>query len=120
MSVDEDLPLLDDGALQSLARDTGDEIVGVLVGEFLSEAERRVQEVADAAHTADFARLGFEGHALKSTCSTFGAARLGVRAADIERAVKDGDEARAVAGAQGIEAEFEATAQAFRDRFPGG
>lgn len=118
MGVSDTLPLLDDGALRSLADDTGDDIVGVLVGEFLSEAERRVQEVADAARTGDFARLGFEGHALKSTCATFGAARLGARAAGIERAVKDGADATAVSGADGIEAEFKATATAFRARFP--
>ncbi len=118
MNVDDTLPLLDDGALRSLAQDTGDEIVGVLVEEFLSEAERRVQEVAEAAKSRDLKRLGFEGHALKSTCSTFGAARMGARAAGIERAVRDGEDAMAIAGVDGIEAEFAATASAFRDRFP--
>jgi HPt (histidine-containing phosphotransfer) domain-containing protein len=120
MTTDNSLPLLDDAALQALAQDTGDEIVGVLVDEFLAEAARRVQEVTDAAATDDFSRLGFEGHALKSTCSTFGAARLGARAAVIERSVKNGDHAAAVGRAKGILVEFEATAEAFRARFPTG
>jgi len=118
MTTDEILPLLDDGALHTLAQDTGDEIVGVLVGEFLAEAARRVLEVAEAATAADMSRLGFEGHALKSTCATFGAARLGARASRIERAVKDGDDGNAIAGADGIVPEFEATSKAFRARFP--
>lgn len=120
MTTDDTLPLLDDAALLALAQDTGDEIVGVLVEEFLEEAARRVREVSQAAASDDFSRLGFEGHALKSTCSTFGAARLGARAAGIERAVKDGDNDRAVARSDGIVPEFEATAAAFRARFPAG
>jgi HPt (histidine-containing phosphotransfer) domain-containing protein len=120
MTTDDTLPLLDDAALQALAQDTGDEIVGILVDEFLEEAARRVREVSEAAASDDFSRLGFEGHALKSTCSTFGAARLGARAAGIERAVKDGDNSGAVARSEGILPEFEATAEAFRARFPTG
>ena len=109
-------PLFDPATLETLAQDTGSDVVGMLVEEFLCEMLKRVATITTATGD-DLAGIGFEGHALKSICSTYGAARMGRRAAVIERAARDGDRALALAALDGIEAEAQATVAAFRESF---
>lgn len=111
------LPLVDAATLSGLARDTGAEVVRSLVEEFLAEAAERVRFIAAAAAEGDVEKLHFESHALKSTCATFGAARLGRRATFIEQAAKAGKGDAAIEAAAGIEADAGATAAAFREQY---
>lgn len=112
-----DLPLFDPATLETLAQDAGPDVVGMLVEEFLCEMNKRVGTIIAAAADGDLSRVGFEGHALKSICSTYGAARLGRRAAVIERSVRAGEGPAAIAAVEGLDAEAAATVGAFRAAF---
>lgn len=110
-------PLFDPATLETLAQDAGADVVGMLVDEFLCEMQKRVAAIVALSDTGDIEKLGFEAHALKSISSTYGAARLGRRAAVIERAARDGERDSACAAVEGILPEAEATVAAFRDAF---
>jgi len=59
--------------LEQLAADVGDEMVPVLLDQFVSEIERRVSSIHARAEEGDIRGSGDEAHALKSTAGTFGA-----------------------------------------------
>lgn len=73
---------------------------------FLPEAERRVQQVKQAAASGDLEALYLSAHSLKSQADTAKTNALGLLAAALAEAAQSGDEAAAAEASTGIESEF--------------
>lgn len=113
-------PVLDDAILSEMAGGSGDEVVSTLVEGFLEEARDRVRAIGEALERRDVQAVGFQAHALKSTARTYGAARLGAVASDLEEAAKTPDCGVVRGHAVDIDDLLSETEQAFRSRFLSG
>ncbi len=96
-------PILDEAVAGALARDLSDALMPPVVATFAGEVRERILAIEQAAAAGDSARAGAQGHALKGSAATFGAAALHARALAIERAGHAGriDEVRALAAGLG-------------------
>jgi HPt (histidine-containing phosphotransfer) domain-containing protein len=84
-------PALDESVLAALAAELSDALMPELVATFVAEARGRVAAVEQAAADGDCARAGEQGHALKGSAGTFGAAALHDLASALETAGREGD-----------------------------
>ena len=76
---------LDIGVLEQLRHDLDDIVLPDLIEAFLAEARLRSRRMADAAAGGDMTVIEREAHTLKSSASTFGAARLAEAVKTLER-----------------------------------
>ncbi|MGF7207560.1 PAS domain S-box-containing protein [Skermanella aerolata] len=76
---------LDIGVLEQLRHDLDDIVLPDLIEAFLAEARLRSRRMADAAAVGDMTVIEREAHTLKSSASTFGAARLAEAVKTLER-----------------------------------
>jgi HPt (histidine-containing phosphotransfer) domain-containing protein len=75
---------IDRAAFASLQETAGTEFVRELVGTFLDEAPRMLDDLRDALTNEDAERLRRAAHSLKSNANTFGAAALARLARELE------------------------------------
>lgn len=104
---------LDEDVLVQLARDLGPEDLPRFMAGFLAEAAHKAARITQAGSSAEIER---EAHSLKSSAGTFGAFRLAVQAAAIERACRTGRVAEARALARDLPELVRLTAEALRQR----
>jgi len=112
----ENLPAVDDGALERLAEQTDPAIVPSLVATYLAELNTRCGRIAEALSRQDWAMLQGQAHALKSASHSFGAARLATALEAIEAACLSGDTEAAGSLAADIPGLAEAVTEAFARR----
>lgn len=115
-----DEPVLDPAILAEMAGGSGTDVVASLVEGFLDEARDRVKAIGEALDNRDAKAIGFQAHALKSTARTYGAARLGTVASDLEEAAKVPDCGIVRDRAGCIDNLMQETEAAFRSRFLSG
>jgi HPt (histidine-containing phosphotransfer) domain-containing protein len=90
---------IDAATFRALEEAAGAEFVAELVGTFLEEAPRMVEQLGAALASGDTESFRRTAHSLKSNAMTFGALGLGTRARDLEQgaaAVVAAGEARAL------------------------
>lgn len=87
----DEVPVLDDQALEQLAEDIDPEMVPDLVSSFLQDARGRIERIAEAIGEDDFETVEMESHTLGSSSATFGAMRLHKLMRNIEHACQQGD-----------------------------
>ena len=83
--------VLDIAVLEQLRHDLDEIVLPDLIDAFLSEARQRSRRMAEAAATGDLSMIEREAHTLKSSASTFGAARLARRSRRLERTCQEAD-----------------------------
>lgn len=66
-----------------------------ILGTFIEESRRRVEEVRAALAEGDLSRIELHAHSLKSTAATFGAPALQAHALALERAAAEANSAAA-------------------------
>lgn len=93
---DASAPLIDRNAVDALAGDVGIERLGLVLGAFCSELERRAPLLAAALDAADLVAIQRESHSLKGSALTFGARALGAAARRANDASRAGDAATAL------------------------
>ena len=75
---------IDDAVFAELQASAGADFVGELVGTFLEEAPRMLDELRATAASARADAFRRVAHSLKSNANTFGATALGAMARDLE------------------------------------
>ncbi|HEB67201.1 MAG TPA: Hpt domain-containing protein [Gammaproteobacteria bacterium] len=94
--------VLEPGALEALREMLG-EGFPELVARFLDDAEARLARMAEALDAGEAEAVGFEAHALKSSCRNVGAQAMAARCECLEMLAEQGDPAgmkRALASLQ--------------------
>ncbi|SDW45752.1 Hpt domain-containing protein [Thiocapsa roseopersicina] len=86
-----DSALLDTRVIARLVEDLGRDSLMELSGLFLTESERRRRSIEAAVLSGNPAAACHEAHALKGSALTFGAAKLGALALEMEQAGRQGD-----------------------------
>lgn len=88
----------------SLARiaELGDDLLGQLVGDFLSDFDGRIASMQDALEARDLRRLASLAHFFKSASATLGAKRFSALCAKIEARALAGDEAEAISACKDL------------------
>ncbi|HYD98873.1 MAG TPA: AAA family ATPase [Alphaproteobacteria bacterium] len=91
-----------------------DDDARALLGEFLDQTERRLEELAEAIGRGDLHAAGEVAHQVKGSASTVGAAELALLGGEIETLLHQGDQARARDLQEAITLAFERAAEAMR------
>ena len=89
----EKAPVLDTAVvadLKALGGDAEPQLFAELVGLFVADATRQIENLQRALHAEDVRLLESAAHALKSSCAQMGAARLSRLCAELERAGRAG------------------------------
>jgi two-component system, sensor histidine kinase len=97
-------PYLDHAALEGLSQMAGGRALSELLERFLDGVPVRIHRMRHALATRDTEHLTLLAHSLKGTASTYGAAALAGRAAEVEDHALSGDlkgAARALGGLEG-------------------
>jgi HPt (histidine-containing phosphotransfer) domain-containing protein len=116
-SIDQDVPLLDDGVIEQLAKDVTPDAVPAMIRTFVSEAVAHAEKLNQALGAAAMGTVEDEAHTLKSCAGTFGAARLQTLASDIEGACRQGNQQMAEELGGGVDTLVQQTLSAYRERF---
>ncbi len=90
---------VDEDALNRLREDCGEEF-DLVYRSFSHEVTTRLGRILKAVDNGNIIALGYEAHALHSTAATFALSRLGIAAAIIESACRNGDLPRALTQAR--------------------
>ena len=98
-----------------MERDTSEEILAELIGVFVGESRKRIEEIDDLAE-GPLEDLVAAAHAIKSSASTFGARHLQQLAAAVEQRARDGEEGAGEDVSALVEA-AERTLAAYTERF---
>jgi HPt (histidine-containing phosphotransfer) domain-containing protein len=112
--------IIDDAAFRELQDSAGADFVSELVDTFCEEAPQMLAQLraALAAGQADAFRRA--AHSLKSNSQTFGAVTLGTMARELELQGIGADPATTLQRIDALDAQFERTAVALRERCGGG
>ena len=78
-----------------MRKDTGDDIIQFLVEDFLSELDKRLIAIQEAAKAKDLHQVRHEAHTVKGSAATFGALSLSQASKETEYAATDEDHALA-------------------------
>jgi CheY-like chemotaxis protein len=92
---------LDPASLARIA-ELGDDLLGQLVGDFLSDFDGRIASMQDALEARDLRRLASFAHFFKSASATLGAKRFSALCAKIEARARAGDEAEAISACKDL------------------
>lgn len=82
---------LDESALARLREWGGDELLGQLIGIFLTNAPVRMSQIRSVGSGADIAEAERGAHSLKSSAANLGAMQVRELAEEIERSAGEGD-----------------------------
>lgn len=84
------VPAIDLRSISQLAdgEDLGDEFVAELIFVFLNDLSERVRAIGSQLAAGDYAGIKGTAHAIKGSCSHFGAARLMKLSTDVEDRAK--------------------------------
>jgi len=83
--------LVDLSVLKQLQKDTGEQVLPVILDLFVDECKGRLTALSDGYEKQNWKVLENEAHALKSTSGSFGAIKLEAYAKEIELAAKNRD-----------------------------
>lgn len=106
--------LLSSATLESLAEETSEELLPIIVDQFLSEMQRRLAELHAAKADGDLMALGKAAHALSGAAATLGARRLCAVSREIESRARAGQGPEALQAMDVMEKVVSDTDQAFR------
>ena len=108
-------PVLDQGVINELIELGGRELVAKMVGQFIEDATRCVDEVIRAVDERKTKDLVEAAHGLKGICANLGVQRIQAIAAQAERLGKEGALDEAIHAVDGIKSEFGQATKALKD-----
>jgi HPt (histidine-containing phosphotransfer) domain-containing protein len=111
---DQDVRLLDPGAIQRLREWGGDPLLGRMIRLFLELGPDRMETLRKGLADRDLDALGSTAHSLKSSAANLGAERLRLGAATLEEACRRGEGGEVDQLVHALEEAFQETAEALR------
>lgn len=85
------MELLNSSCLQQMLRDTGHELLPVLLELFVTESMKHLAMIEAACEADDLAAIKLQAHTLKSVCATYGALLAHRQAESLELASQRAD-----------------------------